>query len=60
MSTWETIYDSDLTASPVTAAVRAAWGPRNVTAGPVASPEAIGEILGAIYALEQRVIALEP
>lgn len=57
-ASWEALYDADLSAFPVTAAVRASWGPRNVVAGPVASPEAIGEIFNAIYTLETRVKAL--
>lgn len=56
-SDWTTIYDADLSGFPITEKVRSAFGPRNVTAGPVASPDAIGEIIAAIYAIETKMIA---
>ncbi len=50
------VYDAD-DLPPVTAALRAAWGP---AASPVPSAEAMAAILVAVHELEQRVIALEP
>lgn len=50
------VFDAD-DLPPLTAALRAAWGPQS--AYPVPSSEAMAALLVAVYTLEQRVIALE-
>jgi hypothetical protein len=55
-SVGQTIYDSDLTALPITHAVRQTWGNDG---SPVPSAEAMAALLVAIHDLETAVIALQ-
>jgi hypothetical protein len=55
-TTGQDIFDAD-DLPPVTAALRAAWGPQ--TAYPVASAEFAAAALVAVHSLELRLAALE-
>jgi hypothetical protein len=54
--TGQSIFDADLTALPVTQAIRASF----TGATPVATADFAAAVLVAVHNLEQRVIALEP
>ncbi|MDP7731508.1 hypothetical protein [Mycobacterium sp. TY813] len=55
-SVGKAVFDDD-DLPPVTAAVRAAWGPHS--AFPTATSEAMAALLVAVYTLETRLAAVE-